>query len=275
MAVLTALAQKLSDPSPEVRMATIRALAINANWRSEAAQQALIELATNPDKAVEPADRIGAVDGLVYAVRYQVKGVRQDPPMFKALVKLLDDKNEEVRVMASNILAPIRDSDFRGDLGRPERKSPTGGWQQWLDEITAKNAGYLKDYEVCAGNRGTQKPEDLYCMGGASLLGYNLGTGQQVRKDAALAFKYTLQAAEQGYVPAEAAVGMMYANGKGVQQNYPEAAKWWIAAAEGGHVLAAGNVSMLYRGAAGVRPDPAVANKWAKFVADHSSNSAH
>jgi len=39
-----------------------------------------------------------------------------------------------------------------------------------------------------------------------------------------VAFKYTLQAAEQGYVPAEAAVGMMYANGKGVQQNYPEAA---------------------------------------------------
>ena len=166
--------------------------------------------------------------------------------------------------MASNILAPIRDGDFRGDLGRPERKSPAGGWQQWLDEITAKNAGYLKDYEVCGpGNRGKEKPEDLFCLG-----------GQLAPKDPALAFKYTLQSAEQGYVPAEAAVGMMYANGKGVQQNYPEAARWWIAAAEGGHVLAAGNVSMLYRGAAGVRPDPAVANKWAKFVADHSSNSA-
>ena len=101
-----------------------RALAINANWRSEAAQQAVIELATNPDKAADAADRISAVDALAYAVRYQVKGVRQDPQMFKALVTLLDDKNEEVRVMASNILAPIRDSDFRGDLGRPERKSP-------------------------------------------------------------------------------------------------------------------------------------------------------
>jgi predicted esterase len=263
-ATIAALAQKVADPSPEVRMAAIRALAVNANWRSEAAQQAVIDLATNPDKAVDAADRISAVDALVYAVRYQVKGVRQDPPMFKALVKLLDDKNEEVRVMASNVLAPIRDSDFRGDLGRPERKSPTGGWQQWLDEVTAKNAGYQKDYEVCdPGNHGTRKPEDLFCMG-----------GQLARKDPASAFKYTLQAAEQGYVPAEAAVGMMYANGKGVQQNYPEAARWWIAAAEGGHVLAAGNVSMLYRGAAGVRPDPAVANKWAKFVADHSSNSA-
>jgi HEAT repeat protein len=259
-ATIAALAQKVADPSPEVRMAAIRALAVNANWRSEAAQQALIDLATNPDKAVDATDRIGAVDGLVYAVRYQVKGVRQDPPMFTALVKLLDDKNEEVRVMASNILAPIRDGDFRGDLGRPERKTPTGGWQQWLDEITAKNAGYQKDYEVCGpSNRGKEKPEDLFCLG-----------GQLVRKDPALAFKYTLQAAEQGYVPAEAAVGMMYANGKGVQQNYPEAARWWLAAAEGGHVLAAGNVSMLYRGAAGVRPDSIIANKWAKFVADHA-----
>ena len=285
-ATVTALAKKVTDASPEVRVAAIRALAIHANWRSDAAQQALIELAANPNKAVDAIDRISAVDGLAYAVRYQLKGVRQDPQMFKALVKLLDDKNEEVRVMASNILAPIRDSDFRGDLGRPERKAPTGGWQQWLDEITAKDAGYLKDYEVCGwgnsdrgaaypGNRGTEKPEDLFCMGGASLLGYNLGTGQPTQKNPALAFKYTLQAAEQGYVPAEAAVGMMYANGKGVQQNYPEAAKWWIAAAEGGHLLAAGNVSMLYRGAAGVRADPAVANKWAKFVAEYGSSGAH
>jgi hypothetical protein len=246
----------------------------------------VIELATNSGKAIEATDRISAVDALAYAVKYQVKGVRQDPQMFTALVKLLDDENEEMRVMASNILAPIRDSDFRGDSGRAERKSPTGGWQQWLDEITAKDAGYLKDYRVCGwgkehrgdadtGSGGTQKPEDLFCTGGASLLGYNLRTGQQMRKQPAMAFKYTLQAAEQGYIPAEAAVGMMYATGKGVEQNYAEAGRWWIAAAEGGHLLAAGNVSMLYRGGAGVRADPAVANKWAKFVTDHSSNTAH
>src|SRR5262249_12269843 len=159
----------------------------------------------------------------------------------------------------SNILAPIRDSDFRGDLGRPERKTPVGGWQQWLDETAAQAAGYLKDYEVCgwgkdhnpdaySGSHGAQAPADLYCMGGGYLLGYHLGTGQPMGKQPALAFKYTLQAAEQGYIPAEAAVGMMYANGKGVEQNYPEAAKWWLRAAEGGHVLAAFNVSMLYRG---------------------------
>ena len=90
-----------------------------------------------------------------------------------------------------------------------------------------------------------------------------------------MAFQYTLQAAEQGYVPAQAAAGIMYAVGKGVQQNYAEAGKWWIKAAEGGHVLAANNVSMLYRSGVGVRPDPAVADKWAKFVAEHNANAAH
>ena len=164
--------------------------------------------------------------------------------------------------MAANILAPIRDRDFRGDAGRPEKKSPEGGWQQWLDGITAKAAGYQKDYEVCgAGDRGTETPVDLYCKG-RTYLG----------KDPASAFKYTLQAAEQGYVPAQAAAGMMYAVGKGVQQNYAEAGKWWLRAAEGGHLLAASNISMLYRGGAGVKSDANLANKWAKFVADHGSN---
>jgi hypothetical protein len=95
-----------------------------AQWRSEAAQKILIELAMNPEKVVDPADRVSAVDALGQAVRFQVKRVRQDPPMFQALVTLLNDKVEPIRVMAANILAPIRDPDFRGDAGRPERKAP-------------------------------------------------------------------------------------------------------------------------------------------------------
>ena len=119
-----------------------------------------------------------------------------------------------------------------------------------------------------------QEPVDLYCSGGNYLLGYNLATGQPLPKQPALAFKYTLQAAGQGYVPAEAAVGMMYANGKGVEQNYAEAAKWWLKAAEGGHLLAANNVSMLYRGGSGLPPNADVSKKWAQFVSEHSSGSA-
>ena len=103
---------------------------------------------------------------------------------------------------------------------------------------------------------------DLYCKGGT-----------YAGKDPASAFKYTLQAAGQGYVPAQAAAGIMYATGKGVEQNYVEAARWWTAAAEGGHLLAATNLSNLYRSGVGVKSDANAANKWAKFVADHSSGA--
>jgi hypothetical protein len=285
-ATMIVLGRLLTDTSLNVRASTLRALAMNANWRSEAAQHALIAAATNSSDTIEPAVRVGAADAIVYATRLQLKGVRQDPAMFKALVALLDDNNEELRTMAGNTLAPIRDSDFRGDLGRPEQKAPNGGWTAWLNEVTAKAAGYLKDYEVCGwgaapsssttlpGNRSLREPVDLYCMGGASLLGQNLATGKPARKDPAAAFKYTLQAAEQGYLPAEAAAGMMYAIGKGVEQSFPDAAKWWTKAAEGGHVLAAMNASMVYRGGSGVPADPAKSEKWAKFAAEHSGHSA-
>jgi TPR repeat protein len=80
-----------------------------------------------------------------------------------------------------------------------------------------------------------------------------------------------MEAANEGFVPAEAALGMMYAIGKGVEQNWPEAAKWWTKAAEAGHVLAAENLAMVYRGVPGVRSDPAKNQHWSKFVAEHST----
>ncbi len=259
-ATVAALAKRVADRSPKVRQAAIRALGINANWRSPAAQQALIQLAT--DLGADPSDRLRAVDALGQAVKLQVQGVRQDPPMFQALVSLLGDKDEPVRSTASVILAPL----YQPGDGTPPRKAPAGGWPQWLDEMAAKEAGDFKDYEVCGAGKSGQEakePVDLFCQGGASLL----------RKDPVAAFQYTLQAAEQGYVPAQAAVGMLYANGKGVQQNYAEAGKWWVKAAEGGHLLAANHVAILYRNGEGVPRDPTVSNKWAKFVTDRNSNT--
>ena len=253
-ATVAAVAAKAQDPVLRVRGAVLRALAVNANWRSEEAQKALVAIALNPDSP----NRVSATDGLAEAVRFQVKGVRQDPLMFKALVTLLDDKDEELRTMAANVLEPIRDRSFRGDLGRPEQKTPDGGWQQWLAGVSAKAAGYSKDYEVC-GQSGAPTGADLFCKG-----------HDYLRTEPATAFKYTLQAAEQGYVPAEAALGMMYADGKGVQQNYAEAGKWWIKAADGGHVLAATNLSSMYRGVAGFPADAKLSEKWAKFAADHN-----
>jgi uncharacterized protein len=118
----------------------------------------------------------------------------------------------------------------------------------------------------------TSLPEraTAFCTGGNYLLGRNLATGQPVKNEPALAFQHTLNAAEQGYVPAEAAVGMMYAVGKGVQQDYVAASKWWTKAAEAGHVLAAFKLSMMYRGVPGVHSDAAKSEQWAKFVAEHN-----
>ena len=277
-ATMTALAKKLTDSDSNVRRAAIRALGLHANWRSQAAQDALVQFVTHPEQAMDQADRVGAVDMIVKASRMQLRGACQDAALVKTLVGLLDDKDEELRTMAANTLAPIRDKDFRGDLGRPERKAPDGGWQAWLNDVSAKAAGYRKDYEVCASltQAGDSKqPVNLFCTGGAYLTGENFTTGKPIQRDPALAFRNTLQAAEQGYVPAQNAVALMYANGKGVQQNYAEAAKWWVKAAEAGHLQAASHAAMVYRGGAGIPSDATLSAKWAKFVEEKTAGSAH
>jgi hypothetical protein len=266
-----ALGRLLSDPSIQVRRAAVSALAMYANWRSDAAQQALIRVAT--DTSANLQDRVSAADGIAQAVRLQAKGVRQDPPLFRALVSLLSerDANEPLHAVAYLALAPVRDPSYQPGVA-PESKFPPGGWQHWLEEIAVKQAGDLVDYKVCGWGESArsplQPPAELFCRGGASLQGVDPVSGKSAPRDPAAAFKYTLQAAEAGYVPAEEEVGMMYANGKGVQQNYAEAGKWWIQAAEGGHLHAAMNAAMLYRNGEGVPRDRAIADKWAKYVAD-------
>jgi hypothetical protein len=273
-ATVTALTRLVSDPSIKVRRSTIGALAMYANWRYGTAQKALIQLAT--DQSADGQDRLNATDAIGYALRFQVKGVRQDPPMFQALVSLLRDKEEAVRSTAAGILAPIYEPSAQGS---PRRRAPEGGWEKWLEEITAAEMGALKDYQVCGfgkaghetqhpGNRNMQEAADLFCMGGSALMGYNLGTGQKVKMDLASAFQYTLKAAEQGYAPAQSAIAMMYANGKGVQQSYAEAGKWWIKAAESGDLLAARHAWNLYRNGEGVDRNPMIANQWAKVIGE-------
>jgi hypothetical protein len=106
-ATTTALAKLLGDPSPQVRNAALRATASYANWRYQPAQQALIQRAT--DQSLDMDARLDAADGLVQAVKLQAAGVPQDPPMFKALVSLLNEKqnNEPLRAAAYIALAPI------------------------------------------------------------------------------------------------------------------------------------------------------------------------
>ncbi len=233
------LGQALEDPHPKVRSTAVKSLAMLANWRSAAAQKALIDF-VKKSALVNPTERLSAIDAIGYAVRFQVKGVRQDPALFALLIDLLQDKDEIARTMANNILAPIRDKDFRGDAGRPEAKSPEGGWPKWLAEITAKQAGYSADYDFCKSPR--DEAQHSYCDGGKELK----------HRQPKLAFERTKRAAELGFVPAQAMLGMMYANGTGTLQDYGAAAEWWTKAAAAGHTLAAQNLARVPK-----RPTPA------------------
>jgi hypothetical protein len=223
-----ALAKLVSDPSPQVRQSAIRALAMYANWRYPAAQTALIEVATNT--GAELNDRINATDGLGQAVRLQVQGVRQDPPMFRALVTLTQDKQEPVRAMASLALAPAYQP---APPGSQRRRSPEGGWEKWLADLTPSDA------VVPVQTSGLK-----------------------------VTFESTLKAAEAGDVRAQSAVAMMYANGKGVTQNYAEAGKWWSKAGTSGDLIAARHAWNLYRNGEGAERNPTVANQMATLIGE-------
>jgi TPR repeat protein len=238
-------------------------MASYANWRSQAAQQILIERAM--DKTLDVDARIDAADGLAQAVKLQAAGVQQDPPMFKALVALLSEEYEPLRAVAFLALAPIRDYIVGGS--NAGQFPPAGGWQKWLDRITAEQAGDLIYYSVCepAGrsHSGGSEPVDLFCAGSTL-----------VNKNPAQAFQLTLKAAQRGYVPAQEVVGMMYAIGKGVEQDYREAGKWFLTAAEAGNTRAAINyVGSLRSGMGNLRTDPELTARWSKFLMTHPEYS--
>src|SRR3954447_2964818 len=258
-ATSAALGRLLADPSPQVRNAALRATASYANWRSPAAQQVLIQRATDPSLDLDA--RLDAADGLVQAVKLQAAGVQQDPPMFKALVTLLNEreKNEPLRAAAYIALAPIRPYIIGGSGSG--QFPPDGGWEKWLERITTEQAGDGIYYRVCgpAGSHTGGTAVDLFCAG-----------KDLVSKNPAKAFQSTLQAAQAGYVPAQEVVGMMYAVGKGVQQDYHEAARWFLTAAEAGNPRAAINFVAESRA---LRGDAELASRWASFLSVHPEYS--
>lgn len=257
-----ALGKLLDDPSARARNAASRALASYANWRSQTAQQILVRRAT--DQSLGMDARLDAADGLAQAVQLQASGVQQDPPMFQALVSLLDEKAEPLRAVAFIALAPIRPYIIGGS--EEGQFPPAGGWQKWLDKITAQQAGDLTYYRVCGPTAGSHTGTDsvsLFCAG-----------GDLVAKNPAQAFQLTLKAAQNSYVPAQEVVGMMYAIGKGVQQNYLEAAKWFLTAAEAGNTRAAANyVGALRSGTGKLRTDPELSARWGNFLLAHPEYS--
>jgi len=247
-AATRALGERLLDSDRRVRRASARALAMLANWRSQAAQDALTAFLADPSRAKEPADRVRVADAIVTAARFQIKGVQQDAGLFHAMVAMLGDSDEEIRTMAGNALMPIRDREFRGDLGRPERKAPEGGWPAWLQQVTERAQGYQRNYAGCPG---TSEAEKLFCQGRS--------------ENPAKAFALTKQAAEMGHHPAEAMLGIMYVTGRGVAQNNVEGGKWLARAADAGDRLAATNAWMIYNGSPGVPKNAALAERYLKI----------
>jgi HEAT repeat protein/Sel1 repeat-containing protein len=208
-AATVGLARLVRDPSPQVRRAAIRALAMYANWRYAAAQNALVELAI--DKSADPADRLNATDAIGYALRFQVKGVRQDPPLFRALVGLLQDKDEPVRSTAAGILAPVY--EFGGD-GPQRKRAPEGGWEKWLDSISAKHAAL----PVTAFQQTLQAAESGSVQA-QSAVGMMYADGKGVRQNYAEAAKWWVKAAEGGDLDAGRLAWNLYRNGEGVDRD--------------------------------------------------------
>ncbi len=130
------LPKRLTDSSAAVRRAAIQALGIQGNWRLEPAQEALIKVAT--DKTWNPEERGLAVDALGVAAKMEVRGFYQDPAMFQALVKLLDEDDASLRTKAFAILSPIPTSTYKPEATPDERRAAIATWQTWVDNITAK-----------------------------------------------------------------------------------------------------------------------------------------
>ncbi len=68
--------------------------------------------------------------------------------------------------------------------------------------------------------------------------------------------------AENGSVPAQVRLAVMYKKSLGVAQDYALAAKWFHKAAEQGYPLAQVLLSFMYKDGEGVTQDSAAADEW-------------
>ena len=101
---------------------------------------------------------------------------------------------------------------------------------------------------------------------------YNIGVmykkGQGVDINFKEAAKWYLKAANQGYTEAQYNIGVMLYEGKGVEQNYKEAFNWFLKAANSGNVKAQGFLGSMYIDGKGVEPDFDQAVYWYKKGAE-------
>jgi hypothetical protein len=70
------------------------------------------------------------------------------------------------------------------------------------------------------------------------------------------------KAAERGYAPAQANMGILYDLGQGVAQDYRQALYWYAKAAEQGDIKAQNNLGFMYSEGKGVAQDRATGHMW-------------
>jgi TPR repeat protein len=98
-------------------------------------------------------------------------------------------------------------------------------------------------------------------------LAYQLGRAfDKIADYGSALFRYR-QAAEQGYAPAQTAVGFAYANGNGVLRDETEAVIWYRKAAEQGEVAAETNLAIAYQTGHGLAQDYLQAIAWYRKAA--------
>jgi hypothetical protein len=98
-------------------------------------------------------------------------------------------------------------------------------------------------------------------------LKYQLGRSYHIGKNFREALAYYQQAAQYGYVIAEASLGEMSLNGEGIPRNYRDAFLWYSKAASKGFAPAQFNIGTLYENGQGVNKNIPQAVEWYRRAA--------
>ena len=113
-----------------------------------------------------------------------------------------------------------------------------------------------------------QKAADQGYAPAQNAIGFHYEVGLLVPKDYTEAFKWLSKSAAQGNATGEVGVGNLYNSGQGLPQNYAEALKWYRKAVEQGDASGQFALGYCYQYGQGVAQDCREALKWYKKAAD-------
>lgn len=101
-----------------------------------------------------------------------------------------------------------------------------------------------------------------------------LGNLYEKQRSYVKAAEYWRKSADQGYAPAEVAIGFAYGSARGVGRNVPVAISWYRKAADQGYPLAEYAMGSFYATGRGVTNDMARALQWWHKAADQNQPEA-